>query len=136
MKARNFIGQMMIYNAVLTRAANKIEILALLQATKFNLKQNLVEIAKNNVERANELINDSCHSAFIAGNGLVPLVLNEEADPKNHNLYSKISNEIYELFENLFIKPNATHANVINLQSYKIRSKKIEQIINLLYETY
>ncbi|STX88282.1 hypothetical protein [Legionella feeleii] len=39
MKAINFIGQMMIDNAILTRATNKIEIFALLQATKFNLKQ-------------------------------------------------------------------------------------------------
>lgn len=69
MKAVTFIGQMIIDNAALTRAANKIEILTLLQAVKFTLQQNLVEIAKNNIEKAYELINDSCYSVFIVVNG-------------------------------------------------------------------
>lgn len=126
---------MMIENAILTRATNKIEILALLKATKLNLKENQVEIAQNNIERAYGLINDSCRSSFIAGRGLEPLVFNEETDAKNHNLHSKISKELYELFADLF-KPNDAHGNVINLQSYKKRSKKIGHIINFLCETY
>ncbi len=47
---------MMINNAILTRASNKIEILSPLQATKFNLKQNQSEIAKNNVELAHAIL--------------------------------------------------------------------------------
>lgn len=136
MKAINFIGQMIIDTAALTRAANKMEILKLLQATNQSLQHNQLEKAKDYIEAAYNLINQSCHSAYIVVQGLEPLVLNEEIDARNHNLLSSISEKIYFIFNNLFkIKPSKAETNIINFNCFKIR-KEIHQIMNFIYETH
>ena len=102
MIAINSIGQMLIANAQMTRAVNKLETLRLLTATSSNVQEKKIEEAKDNIEKAYSLVNDSCSLAFLAFNGLDPLVANEQIDGHNHNILSRASEEIYIIFKDLF----------------------------------
>lgn len=67
-------------------------------------------------------INDSCLFAFLALDGLEPLVANELIDGNNHNILSQASKEIGMIFNELFkIDSKILHKNVVCFYSYRIQ---------------
>ncbi|MCX7114984.1 MAG: hypothetical protein NTW08_03620 [Gammaproteobacteria bacterium] len=139
MIAMNDCGQLLINDAHLARATNKIQIIKLILLALKDLDYKNIEATKNNIFRAHELTNESCRVAYIAVKGLVPMVANEESDAHNHYRLMNVSKELHDnIYVELFplFQEIESHSgtNITSFHRQQVK-RKLTDILHLFCET-
>ncbi|WP_298624454.1 hypothetical protein [uncultured Legionella sp.] len=95
MKAINQEGQKIIDESISVRETNKLLIIDKIRTVFTCIKLNNIDSAEQDIFDAYELIQQSLHNTFICVDGLMPLVLNEICDSRNHNKLYDIGERLY-----------------------------------------
>lgn len=136
MKALNFEGQLLIDNSIIRGALNRICSVNCIQESVNAIKDRNIEIAKNNVCVAYEKIFDAKRSSFLVVRGLIPLVLNEQSDARNHNILTEISDLLYDIYSDFFRLDveNYQGENVISYRTFQLYRiiKRLAYVVNAL----
>lgn len=124
MKAINQEGQKIIDESLRVRRNNKLVIIDKIRSAITFIKLKDIDLADKDIFAANDLIQESLHNAFICVDGLIPLVINDTSDAKNHNELYEIGERFYrEICMKIPSLKNEKYegANVVSFQRERIQ---------------
>lgn len=125
MLALNFVGQQLIDFAKIQRTYNQKKANMFIRQAIFAFDNGAFKTSREKILEAYDLVSESCHLSVIAVRGLEPLVLNEQADAKNHAQLTQVKEALYCSFSELFRSNLHTQAETINKIYQQLRSALI-----------
>jgi hypothetical protein len=101
MKAINDEGQQLIYNSQNKLDENLKQLVSLIELILENIENFSLEKIKNMVEQARQVAFDSSRLSYLGVQGLKLKVLNENSDAEKHTKFTRISEQLYNIFSSL-----------------------------------